>query len=236
MTLLQLISAVCAELGLAAPSVVVSNTNRQVTQMLYLANSLGRELAEWPDANWRKLQEEFTFTTDGTGSSALPSDFVKILSNTSWDRTSDRPIFGPDTPQGWQWLKSSNQGTAGIALRYRLYGDTVEYWPSDDSGTSCVIDILSNNWVVDGDDSSEKSSFTKDSDTCVFRDSLMIAGIKAKFLEAKGMDNNAAMGSYQRALIAALAQDKGATNLPLVPQSDDAHLMGWCNIPDTGYG
>lgn len=235
MTLLELITAVCNETGLAAPSVVVSNTSRQIVQLLAHANALGRELVEWPDADWRALHEEFTFTTDASGSTALPSDFVKFYGATAWDRTSDRPMYGPDTAQGWQWLKSSNQ--AGMThLRYRLLGSTLEYWPATDTGTDCVVDILSRNWVTDGDDSSEKATLTKDNDTCAFRDSLMIAGIKMKFLGSKGMDIAIASRDFERALMSALAQDRGAATLNLAGPDSGGALLGWGNIPDTGYG
>lgn len=235
MTLLEIITAVCNETGLPAPSVVVSNTSRQVMQMLSLANALGRELTEWPDADWRLLHEEFTFTTDGTGSTALPSDFIKILGNTAWDRTSDRPMYGPDTSQGWQWLKSSNLGGT-TQIRYRLFGSTLEYWPATDTGTDCVVDVLSKNWVIDGDDSSEKATFAKDSDTCVFRDSLMVAGVKMKFFAAKGLDTMSASRDFERALMAALAQDRGAQSLRLDASPSSGGLLGWDNVPDSGYG
>jgi hypothetical protein len=43
------------------------------------------------------------------------------------------------------------------------------------------------------------------------------------------------MADYQRFLSIAKANDKGAPNLSFAPNPSKV-LIGWANIPDTGYG
>lgn len=63
MTLLTIVAGACGEMGLPIPTTVISNTDPQVVQFLYLANREGNEFAAqggvW--GGWPELRQEFTF-------------------------------------------------------------------------------------------------------------------------------------------------------------------------------
>jgi hypothetical protein len=80
-----------------------------------------------------------------------------------------------------------------------------------------------------------KNSFTADSDTTVLDDRIMVLGTKLKYFQIKSFDTTALMQDYQRYLSVAKANDKGAPNLSFAPQASRV-LIGYANIPDTGYG
>jgi hypothetical protein len=80
-----------------------------------------------------------------------------------------------------------------------------------------------------------KNSFTADSDTTVLDDRIIVLGTKLKYWAIKGFDTTALIQEYQRYLSVAKAQDKGAPNLSFAPYPSKV-LIGWANIPDTGYG
>ena len=84
-------------------------------------------------------------------------------------------------------------------------------------------------------DGSVKTSFTADSDTTVLDDRTIVLATKLKYWGIKGFDTTVVSQDYQRVLSIAKAQDKGAPNLSFAPYPSKV-LIGWANIPDTGYG
>jgi hypothetical protein len=74
-TLLQLVQQAAVEMGLAIPNTVAGNTAYDVTQMYYLINAAGNELArEYP---WEALNTEYRFYSQYTQSNGV------LLENTS---------------------------------------------------------------------------------------------------------------------------------------------------------
>ena len=74
-TLLQLVQQAAVEMGLAIPNTVAGNTAYDVTQMYYLINAAGNELArEYP---WEALNTEYRFYSQYTQSDGV------LLENTS---------------------------------------------------------------------------------------------------------------------------------------------------------
>jgi hypothetical protein len=84
-------------------------------------------------------------------------------------------------------------------------------------------------------DGTVKNSFTADSDTTVLDNRIMVLATKLKYFQVKSFDTTALMQDYQRYLSVAKANDKGAPNLSFAPQPSRV-LIGYANIPDTGYG
>ncbi len=78
-------------------------------------------------------------------------------------------------------------------------------------------------------------SFTADNDTCVYPDRVMVLGTKLKYFEAKGFDTTALYRDYLAELETAIAQDTAAANLSFAPRPGTV-LIGYDNIPDSGYG
>ena len=80
-----------------------------------------------------------------------------------------------------------------------------------------------------------KTSFTADTDTCIYPDRVMVLGTKLKYFEAKGFDTTALYRDYLAELETAIAQDTAAANLSFAPRPGTV-LIGYDNIPDSGYG
>lgn len=84
MTLLQLVQAVCGELGITQPAAVASSTDDQVKQIYALINKVGRNLVrEW---EWQRLSKEYRFDTTVTtltGTITSGSAVVTGLSSTA---------------------------------------------------------------------------------------------------------------------------------------------------------
>jgi hypothetical protein len=63
----------------------------------------------------------------------------------------------------------------------------------------------------------------------------MIAGVKMRFFEVKGLDASAFRAEYLEALTTAKGADAAAPTLSMAPRPSTV-LIGVQNLPDSGYG
>lgn len=301
-TLLQLVQQASAEMGLAIPNTVAGNTAYDVTQMNYLINAAGNELArEYP---WEALNVEYDWysqytqsngaivagtsvitgvapatvaflnangaanfqvqglgviqstqvvsalgttvtinsaaTGDGNGQYTfgqvmytLPSGFDRITDRTQYDKSKRWEMLGPETPQQWQWLKSSYIST-GPRIRWRIMGQKFQIWPLTSTNEYLSFEYISSNWATSASGAGQ-TSMVQDSDTCIFPDRLIVLGLKKKYFEVKGFDTSAFQRDYDMQLNIAKANDAGSATLSLAPRVANV-LIGWENIPDANYG
>ena len=280
-------------MGLTIPTQVVGNTDTQVTQMLYLINSVGNELRrEYP---WEALNIPYRFTTQflittgdvtqnsavvtnipstaglsayymlagtginqdtyilsvdsstqvtltqaasasGTGVTLnfgqtiypLPSDFDRQIDRTHYDKSKRWEMLGPETAQQWEFLKSSYIST-GPRMRYRFIGGNFQIWPNVTTNEYLGYEYVSNGWV--NQTTTPQSSFTADTDTCIFPDRLMVLGLKLRFFEVKGFDSTAYYRDFYQQLNIAKSNDGGSMTLSMAPKMSSV-LIGFENIPD----
>ena len=163
----------------------------------------------------------------------LPFDFESMTDRTQWDKTKHWEALGPEDAQQWQWLKSGYIST-GPRIRWRILDNQFQVWPPMNTNEYLGWEYKSKGWVR-GSDGSVKTSFTADSDTTILDDRVIVLGTKMRYWAIKGFDTTALMQDYQRYLSVAKAADKGAPNLSFAPYPSKV-LIGYANIPDTGYG
>lgn len=301
-TLLQLVQQASAEMGLAIPNTVAGNTAADVTQMYYLINAAGNELArEYP---WEALNVEYDWysqytqsdgaivegsytitgvdpatvnfinaagatnfqvqgegviqstqvvsalgttvtinsaaTGDGSGQYtfgqvmySLPAGFDRITDRTQYDKSKRWEMLGPETPQQWQWLKSSYIST-GPRIRWRIMGQLFQIWPLTSTNEYLSFEYISGNWAQSSTGTGQ-TQFLADTDTCIFPNRLMVLALKKKYFEIKGFDSSAFQRDYDMQLNIAKANDAGSPTLSLAPRTANV-LIGWENIPDANYG
>jgi hypothetical protein len=63
----------------------------------------------------------------------------------------------------------------------------------------------------------------------------MVLSTKLKYFQAKGFDTTALYRDYIIEFETSVAQNTSAANLSFAPRPG-AVLIGWDNIPDSGYG
>jgi hypothetical protein len=158
----------------------------------------------------------------------LPSDWDRQTDRTHYDKSKRWEMLGPETPQQWQFLKSSYIST-GPRMRYRIMGGYFQIWPVVSTNEYLGFEYISNKWALTG--STPQASFTADTDTCIYPDRLMTLGLKKKFLEAKGLSTEAVDRDYQRQLSIAKSNDAGSQTLSMAPKMSSV-LIGFENIPD----
>ena len=163
----------------------------------------------------------------------LPNDFETITDNTHWDKTKHWQMLGPEDAQQWQWLKSGYIST-GPRIRWRILGDKFQIWPPYNTQEYLGFEYRSKGWARSAA-GAVKNSFTVDTDTTIFDDTVLVLGTKLKYFQIKSFDTTALQADYFRYLNVAKANDKGSATLSFAPYPSKV-LIGYANIPDSGYG
>lgn len=165
----------------------------------------------------------------------FPAGFDRLIDRTDWDKSQHWEMLGPETAQQWQWLKSGYIST-GPRVRFRQLDNLFQIWPALGVTHSLGFEYMSNFWVSTSSGAQPTlASFTADTQTCIFPDRLMVLGLKLKFFEIKSFDTTALWRDYRMQLDIAKAADAGSPNLSFAPRISTV-LIGWENIPDSGYG
>jgi hypothetical protein len=163
----------------------------------------------------------------------LPPDYETVTDNTHWDKTKHWQMLGPVDAQQWQWLKSGYIST-GPRVRWRILGNEFQIWPPYNTLEYLGFEYRSKGWARSATNQ-VKNSFTADTDTTVFDDSILVLLTKLKYFQIKSFDTTSLQLDYNRYLNVAKANDKGSATLSFAPQPS-AVLIGWANIPDSNYG
>tara|TARA_R110000868_G_scaffold10368_3_gene51051 strand:+ start:1839 stop:2747 length:909 start_codon:yes stop_codon:yes gene_type:complete len=163
----------------------------------------------------------------------LPADYSSTVPRTHWDLSKHWEMLGPSSPQQWEWLLSGFIST-GPRIRWRLFGKYFQIWPGVSTNELLGFEYRSVSWALSAANA-PKTSFTVDTDTCLYPDRLMVLATKLKYFEAKGFDTTAMYRNYLEEFQAVMAQDMSSANLSFAPRPGTV-LIGYDNIPDTGYG
>jgi len=163
----------------------------------------------------------------------LPSDYDRQTDRTHYDKSKRWEMLGPETPQQWQFLKSSYIST-GPRMRYRIMGGEFQIWPIISTNEYLGYEYISNAWA-DSAAGVPQTSFVLDTDTCIFTDRLMVLALKKKYFEVKGFDSSSYQRDYDMELNISKANDQGSATLSFAPRAANV-LIGYENIPDANYG
>lgn len=163
---------------------------------------------------------------------AMPSDYDRQIDRTHWDKTQHWQMIGPETAQQWEWLTSGYIST-GPRVRYRIFGSYFQIWPPQNTQHYLGFEYISNAWAASAAGVA-KTSFTADTDTCIYPDRLMVLGLKHKYFQVKGF-GDVYMADYKAEESIAYANDAGSQTLAMSPQITEV-LISWNQIPDSGYG
>ena len=170
----------------------------------------------------------------------VPADFRKFLSDTQWDRTNRWMIVGPMSPQEDQWRRSGIV-TQGPRRRYRQVGrglNVFRFWPpptASDTPFIIATEYQTRYWAQDAG-AVPQETFTADTDTCVFPDAVMIAGLKFELWTAKGFDASKLFADYETQFQAAITADGIAPGRINMNRRTVQSLISPWQVPDTGYG
>lgn len=230
MTLLTITQRLCDMLSLVRPTVVVTSTDQQVRQLFAIINEEGQDLAS--SFNWQKLTRQHTFTTVATPeqTGAVPDDWDRFLSNSFFNRTTLRQMFGPITPQRWQAIQVYPQ-FAGIYLAFRERDGAFLITPTPPADEEIAYEYVTKNWAVSSG-GTEKYEFSADDDTTLLNEQLIILGARWRWKAAKGFPYAEDMKTAQIQRSQMQARDGGAT---AINTGGDPYYNWRANVPEGNF-
>jgi hypothetical protein len=164
----------------------------------------------------------------------LPDGYDRMISDTNWDRTDHWRNLGTKSSQDWQFLQGGII-SIGPRERYRIYNGKFRIFQALTTVYNFSFEYVSNYWVcATGSSEGTKKEFTVDSDTCVFPDDLMMAGLKFYFLKAKKLDYGIELGEFTRSLSYNKAQDVPVPSMSLAPVGMN-QLVGPWSVQDGNW-
>ena len=213
MSLLTIVQDVSNRIGLPVPSSVVGSSDTQVRQLLGLAQQEGKELAR--RGPWQVLTKEKTITATATEeqTGAIPTDFERMIEGTFWNRSQDRRVVGPLTPQKWQMLQTGLYNLMWDAFRIR--GNDLLMSPVPVAGDTLAYEYVSKYWLTNAAGDTERAAWIADDDVALLDEELITLGVTWRFMKAKGLDYSEAFASYERMVERKLANDGGMAILDL---------------------
>lgn len=232
MSLLTICQNIANQTGvLASPTTVVGNTDTSVIRLLGQAQRAGKELARcYP---WAVLQTEATVSTSSTSDYAMPTDFLKFLTRTQWDRTNYWELIGPTSPVRWQQLKSGIT-ISGPRRRFRLkpVANALRLFidPTPSTVDTLAFEYISTYWCQSAGGSGQ-TQWTADTDTGILDEDLLELGTKWRFLASMAMPYLEEKDEYDKYLGIAKANDGGMPLLSNNPVEELAEV----NIPDVNF-
>ena len=245
-SVLWIIQQAMSELGLPVPREAVANEDDLVRQFVALLNRTGYELVQgYP---WEQLDKQFVLeTVEGKDQYDLPSDWSYFIDQTQWDRTNHWPLLGPKSPQEWQWLKGGLL-SSGPRLRYRVWDGQFTIFPTpsavntpsaDNTGVfapwTLAMEYISRNWLQDAIVANTTYDMVHaDTDIVLLDPWIVIAYLKLKFREAKGLDNTSFKEDFVQLFWSRTGKNKGAPILTMAPRARTM-LIGVNNIPDGSW-
>lgn len=183
------------------PTFIIGNTADDTARtLLSAAYKVGEELVR--DYDWEELSETATVTTsNGDASYPVESDYERIASDTMWDGTQDRRMYGPKTRR--QWAEITNSTTSsGVSYRWRLKGKEIQVYPTPTSAFSFNYEYLSNIYCTASDGTTDRADgWTADTDLPKLPADLFILGIRYYFCDSKNLPRASMAGAEYDAVI-----------------------------------
>ena len=234
MTLLSICQNVADFTGFERPVTVIDNTDPIARQLLALAQREGKQLMRTSD--WAILKKEHTFSTSsGTAAYALPSDFDRLVLETSYNRSDNDILTGPISSSEYQ-LVNHGMATTGTTEKFRLKAASnalkFELDPTPSSTQTIGFEYVSSQFCQSSGGSGQ-AVWTADTDTGILDETNMEMGITWRFQAAHGLDYAESYRQYQLEVRQAIARNGSA---PILQLDDARKLIVGPYQTDGNYG
>ena len=234
-TLLQSVQTVCRKLGLAVPASVIGSNDPNIVQMYEICNEAGQEYADAHE--WQILTQEVSFIataveSQGSINTLVGGDLGWILNDTIWNRTTNRPLYGPLNPAQWQLIKA--RAAAGPFSEYRIRGNELLFYPAADAGDDCHFEWVSKDFCQDAAGTTSHCRWNADTDVFVLDSRIFELSVLWKWKQLKGLDYQKDEQKYLIAIDQSKGRDGTKPILSLSPWRE-TFLLTTNNLPDGNF-
>jgi len=190
MTILEIIEAVCKNVGLDVPDNVVANTRREYVELVQFSKEAGDECARRVD--WAALRSTATITGTGTNDNfALPAGFSRLTIGNAVS-VGGVPIRGGVSQDEWFTLTP----TTGTPRYFRVSGtSSISFYPYPAIGVPISVSCQTKNWCSNG-----TSTWNGDTDTPLIPDDLIVKGTIWRFKRKSGQDFSDYLAEFEAVL------------------------------------
>lgn len=217
LSVLEICQEALEEIGVDPPSSLTAGGDLGA-QLLAIANSTGRDIAKRGD--WQALRTEGTFTTAATETqvSSIVTSYPylrRIVDNTMFNRTQQKRVIGPMSPQAWQRLKS-DAATPATNVWY-LRGNAILFPGTPTASESCYFEYIDKRWCSNSTGATLQEKFAADSDIPRLDDYAFVLGVRWRFLQKKGLEYGEVFREYEDWIAERLGSDKPHETLSMNP-------------------
>ena len=233
MSLLTIAQAIADELGVFQPASIISNEEATAVRLRSVTSAAGLYLRD--DYDWAVLTKEHTFTSSaGTAAYAVPSDFLRIVPNTLWDRTNNLQLVGPLTPAQWQYFKGAITSDVGLAVRWRLRptSGVLKIELENPAAATIALEYVSDQWCASSSGTGQ-TDWAADADVPLFDEDLIFREGWWRALRAFGFPHEDQKNDSRKWIKHIWERERGGgANINMAPTVATFTV----NLPDTGYG
>ncbi len=191
MTILEIIAAVCKNVGLPVPTSAVANTERRYVELVQFAKEAADEIAR--RADWAALRSTpATITGTGTNDNfTLPSGFARLTLGSAVS-VGGVPLRGGISQDEWFALTP----TMGTPRYFRVNGtSSISFYPYPAAATSISVSYVTKNWCSNG-----TANWDNDTNTPLVPDDLVTKGTIWRFKRKSGQDFSDYLAEFEAIL------------------------------------
>lgn len=209
MTLLTVVQDFCTINGLATTNIVISSPDATVQQLLGVTNDCVELILD--QSGFQAYTYEAVFTTlpqedQGSIYDLGNQGLLSIYSNTLFDRTLRRPLYGPVSAEDWQALKALPN--PGPFYKYRIRQDRFLINPVPTVPYSIIAFEYASSFGVKDSLGVPKAVFTADDDTFVLPERLLKRALTFRWKQIKGLPYQSDEAAFYAMLNNYIARDK----------------------------
>lgn len=189
MSVLSIIQHHCLTHALGKPSSVANSTDAGVQQMLALLWQVVDEMVNESKFNVITLESTFMAVVgenQGSMEDLAPFGYQFAYFETFFDRTLQRPLYGPLDETEWQQIKALPN--PGPFYKFRIRGGDLLFAPAPSVAPFSTIAFeYASSWAVKSAAGVPKAAITDDMDTFVFPDRILKRGLAYYWNHQKGL-------------------------------------------------
>jgi len=234
MNLGAILTRVLDEIGsLQTPTFFIGADDDTAKQLVAFAAKVGEEMVR--DYDWQEMIQEATFTSVAdVNTYDLPSDYDRIVSDTTWNRTSTRRrVYGNTTARQWNAIKAYGF-TSSVAYNFRLIAGQIQLQPTPAAGLTFAYEYLSKAYCTDSGGTARTDGWVADTDIPALPADLFIAGVRYYFSKANNLPYGDAEAEYDAIIMSRTQKNtpSQAVNMSANVCRPGRRRVGRVNIPD----
>jgi hypothetical protein len=185
---------------------------------------------------WQQFRKAFEVIGDGTTREYdLPTSISRFVDNTGWSYAKRRPVL-VITAQTWAEIEVWLSKSFFVNPAVRIFNDKMYFMTPPADQEKIVFEYIDRNWVLDEDGLTFKERVEKNGDTPQFDYTAMVAALKTKWAETRGMDTTRYQNEFMERIQQLTQRNQIAAYQSLNSRWAAGRYLDGANVPDTGYG